>query len=234
MNAYAGHSNLLLHRGRCGVCAEPVSGVDIMRGDPCPSCGKPLVFHAIDDNEDILSSLKKKWRVKKWVILGVIAFASLFAGQIPLLQSALMIAGVVLMHFMLIRKPLQWLPKGRRVFAKLNVKLLGSIIAVFNLFINVLIWPFMGVNGLVLAVLSVVNTLLFVQVSMFIIERRLMWEKNRVPFGIRDWIVPALVGGTMALLSVALLLFAGLISFLAYELYLWFMSVDILEVLTGG
>ena len=88
-----------------------------------------------------------------------------------------MIGTVVAMHFMLIRKPLKWLPTGRRIFAKLNIKLLGSIIAVFNLFVNVLIWPLMGVNGLLLALLSIANTLVFVHVSMGIIEKRLLWEK---------------------------------------------------------
>ena len=190
---YIEHSNLLLQKHRCGFCAEQVSSINIMREDNCAFCGRALTWHGSGESSNLFETLQEKWKKQKLIILTMVGFTSLFSGQIPMLQSLIMIIGVVSIHVLLIRKPLKWLPTGRRVCAKMNIKLIGSMIAVFNLFVNVLIWPFACVNGLALSVLGIFNTLIFVQLSMKTIQTRLTWEQERKPFGIHDWFGPVLV-----------------------------------------
>jgi len=200
---FAEHSNILLQKHRCGRCAEAVSAVAIMRQEDCSFCGSSLAWQSGNQQVNVLNALKKKWRVRKWLIFILIASLSFFAGQVPLLQSVFLVLSLMAVHLLLIRKPLQWLPTGRKVFAKMDIKLIGILIAVFNLIINVLVMPFILVNGVVLAVLGILNTFLFVHFSTKVIESRLKWEVEKRPFGAHDWMRTAVFLSLICMVSLA-------------------------------
>jgi O-antigen/teichoic acid export membrane protein len=83
----------------------------------------------------------------------------------------------------------------------MDIKLIGALIAVFNLIVNVLVMPFLFVNGVILAILGIFNTFLFVYFSTKVIETRLKWEMERRPFGAHDWMRTALFLGLLCVVS---------------------------------
>ena len=184
------HSNILLQRHRCGACAEATTAVSILREEPCTFCGRTLRWSRADDAATLGDKLRLTWNQRRWWVVSAVLLLSFLGGQVPMLQSLLMVGAMIFLHVWLIRKPLKWFPPARRLCAALNVKILLVSIAMFILFVNVLIWPFACANGLVLAVLGVGGVLLHVQGGFMIVERRLKWEVAGRPFGIHDWLVP--------------------------------------------
>ena len=231
--SFVEHSNILLQRHRCGLCAEQVSAIAILRQENCTHCNAPLLWQQDREHENILEALKSKWRVTKWIILGTVAVLSFFSGQIPFLQSILLACALVLIHLLVIRKPLQWLPTGRRIFAKMDIKLLGICLALGNLIINVLVIPFVVINGLILAVLGVLNTFLFVHFSSKIIQTRLQWELEKRPFGIHDWIRSVLFLGTLCFTILAAFLFLWGATELILQTSIPFVDITLRELLFG-
>ena len=150
-----------------------------------------------------------------------------------MLQSAIMVLGVIAIHVMLIRQPLKWLPTGRRICAKMNINLIGSMISVFNLFVNVLIWPFACVNGIALSILGVINTLVFVQLAMRTIRTRLAWEQEKKPFGIHDWFGPALVFSSLLGVTLFGMLTVYIVGDWLLSLPVPFMEMELGEYLFG-
>jgi hypothetical protein len=231
---YSTHSNILLQRHRCGYCAEQVTAIQIMRQENCQSCNKEIEWQGTEEGSNLFETLEKKWKKQKWVILALIGVVSLFSGQIPMLQSLIMIIGFIAIHIVLIRKPLQWFSTQRRVFAKLNIKLIGALISVVNLLINVLIFPFACVNGFVLSILGVLNTFIFVHFSMNIIKKRLSWETNHRPFGAHDWLGPVLVISSLFFVTFVGLMTVYLVSGWMMALPVPLMGITIGELLFGG
>ena len=201
--SFAEHSNILLQRHRCGRCAEQISAIAIMRQENCIHCDAPLLWQDEQEHSNILEALQSKWAMRKWIILGAIAVLSFFSGQIPFLQSILLACALIATHILVIRKPLQWLPTGRRIFAKMDIKLLGVCLAIVNLIINVLVIPFLFVNGIILSLLGVLNTFLFVHFASTIIQTRLQWELEKRPFGVHDWIRSVLFLGTLCCIIIS-------------------------------
>lgn len=230
---FSEHSNVLLQRHRCGFCAEAVSAVAIMRQDDCTFCGSSLAWNSSAGSGNVLEALRSKWRIRKWMIMITIAIVSFFAGQIPLLQSLCLALALVAIHLLLIRKPLQWLPTGRKVFAKMDIKLIGVMLTVCNLVINVLVMPFVFVNGLVLAILSILNTFIFVHFSTKIIETRLQWELNKTPFGMQDWIRTALFLGMIFFTTIAGVLIVWGMFELLMSIPVPFMGINFGQLLFG-
>lgn len=230
------HSNALLQRHRCGFCAEAVSAVAIIRQDDCQVCGSSLAWQVGGDageQENVLEALRAKWKLRKWVILITIGVISFFAGQVPLLQSICLVLALMAIHLLLIRKPLQWLPTGRKIFAKMDIKLIGVMLTVFNLIINVLVMPFVFVNGLVLAILSVLNTFLFVHFATKIIETRLQWELNKTAFGMQDWIRTVMFLGVICFTTLTGVLVVWGMFELLMSIPVPFMGINLGQLLFG-
>jgi len=204
-----------------------------MRQENCVHCGSTLVWQEDQEHNNILEALQSKWAMRKWIILGVIAILSFFSGQIPFLQSILLACALIITHIVIIRKPLQWLPKGRRIFAKMDIKLLGVCLAIGNLIINVLVIPFIFVNGIILAVLGVLNTFLFVHFASTIIQTRLQWELEKRPFGVHDWIRSALFLGTLCFIIFSAFLMMWGMTELILHIHIPFLDITFGQLLFG-
>ena len=184
------HQNALLRAHRCGWCAESVSEFQILRASNCPHCLNSLHWHQEENSLELEKELWTLWHRRRWMMLIVISVASFLSGQIPMLQSAILLVGLIVCHIVLIRRPLRWFPIARRLCAKLTIQLWASALAFFNIVMNALVAPFVVLNGFVLAVLSIVNLVLYVHLAFSVINRRLEWESQSIPFGPRDWGVP--------------------------------------------
>jgi len=144
------------------------------------------------------------WRV---VGYGLVAVASFFGGLIPLVQAVVQIAAMLVLHLILLRRPLYWLTPGRRLAARTTIKLLGALLGAFGLMVNVLVAPLPGVSGVVLAGLGFALTAVYVEGGLAIIRRRLVWESEARPLQVVEWglpvgLVAALVGCTAAVVGV--------------------------------
>ena len=213
------HHNELLALRRCGRCAEKVSPVEVLRGNPCVHCGSKLVRK----NGDVLDDLKQrrlKWRV---VGYGLVALASFLAGTIPLLQIVVQLAALFILHIIVLRGALDWLSAKRRIAARVTVRLFGAAIAVSSLLLNVAVAPLIGVSALVLGAGGPLLTALYIEGSLFLLRRRLRWEADDEPLKLLEWLLPLMIGLIIIAAAMATAaLVAGLLHFLA--------GIDIPEV----
>lgn len=199
----ASHKNRLLANGRCAHCAERVPRSAIVRADRCPCCERPLSW----SGGDILSELEE--RQTHWRLLGylMVAAASFVAGAVPLLQVVVQVAALFILHVIVLRRGLLWLPPGRRVMARIAIKMFGAVLATVALLINVAIVPFVGVSAFVLGLVGPALTALYVEGGLYILRQRLAWEREGRGLRFVEWGLPlfffiglaAAVGGTIAI-----------------------------------
>lgn len=176
----------LLSRGRCGRCAEVVSPVAIVRGEECPHCGERLGRAA----RRVVKSIEveqRKWRV---VGYGLIGLASFLTGWIPLLQVVVQVLALFVLHVVLLRRALNWLPVKRRILARMTMKILGALVGVMGLLINVAVVPLVGVSPFLLGLLGPALTALYVEGGLRIVRRRVEWEVRGEGIGVWEWVIP--------------------------------------------
>lgn len=202
----------LLNAGRCRLCAERVARTAILRGGRCPHC-ESVLSRDTDAVLDRLKTRRLKWRLGGYGLVGV---ASFFAGAVPLLQTVVQVLALFILHVVVLRRGLVWLGSGRRIFARLNMKLLGAVIAAVALLINVAIAPFLGVSAFVLAAVGPVLTAVYVEGGLVILRRSLRRETKGQRLQIREWALPVgLVVALFAAVAGALGLVAGALHLLA-------------------
>lgn len=182
----ARHRNRLLANGRCGYCAERTVRAAIVRGEECPRCGAALAW----DGGSILDELEE--RQATWRGLGylLVAAASFVAGAVPLLQVVVQVAALFILHVVVLRRGLLWLPPGRRVMARVAIKMLGAVLATIALLVNVAIVPFVGVSAFVLGLVGPVLTACYVEGGLVILRQRLRWENEGAGLRFVEWGLP--------------------------------------------
>jgi hypothetical protein len=198
------HRQALLSQQRCSECAEQIPPSIILTGGSCPECEFTLGDSLADE---AMSVLRTKWKRQRWMVYLAVGALSFFTGLFPMLQSLAMLIILVFLHLKLIRGPLRWLSRSRRVTARFSIKILAAGIVCFNLVCNVLVIPFVGASALVLAALSVFQVVLYCEGSLKLIDTRLEWERNGESLKVREWLFPTvLMGGTLAMVAMGLVL----------------------------
>ena len=204
----ADHRHALLTTGRCGRCAERVSRFAIIRGDACDHCGRTLGVDGSDVREE-LASRRLVWRLLGY---GLVAAASFVSGLVPLGQFAVQLAALFILHVVVLRRSLLWLPPGRRILARITIKLLGAALACLALVINVAVAPLAGVSAAVLAAVGPLLTAVYIEGSLVILRRRLAWEAEERPVDIREWWLPVgLLVGLVVIVAAMAASIAGLV-----------------------
>ena len=183
------HYNRLLTSGRCSRCAERVPRAAILGGDQCKHCGASLGYGG-GDVVDSVAARQFWWRLKGYAL---IAAGSFVAGTMPFLQLAVQIAALFVLHVVVLRGGLRWLPPGRRILARMTMKILGASISAVALMINTAVAPLLGAGALVLAVSGPVLTAIYVEGSLWLLRRRLRWEAAGRPVRIGEWVVPVVL-----------------------------------------
>jgi peptidoglycan biosynthesis protein MviN/MurJ (putative lipid II flippase) len=134
------------------------------------------------------------------------------AGAVPLLQVVVQLLALYILHIVVLRRSLNWLPAGRRILTRISIKLLGAAVATTALLINVAIAPLVGISALILGALGPLLTAVYVEVGLVILRRRLRWEARGESIRTGEWALPVgllvallvAVGGTVALVVGAL------------------------------
>lgn len=202
------HQNELLTSGRCGRCAERVPRAAIIQAARCSHCDSTLSFDGFDALDD-LQTRQLRWRLFGY---GLVAAASFAAGAVPLLQLVVQLLALYILHVIVLRHSLAWLPAGRRILARLSIKLLGAAIATLALLINVAIAPLVGISALILGAIGPLLTAAYVEGGLIIVRRRLRWEARGQAIKTGEWALPVgllvalvvAVGGTVAMVVGAL------------------------------
>lgn len=208
----AAHQNELLTRQRCTRCAEPIPALLALRGGHCPHCESELVWRV-----DHAATLAAAWRGRAMALYALLAMGSLVAANIPLLESAIFMGALFFAHFGILRPGLRWLSGGRRIFARISLKLLAALIASFNLVLDVLLAPVVLLRSVILALVSVLGLLLYLELSMLILRRRIEWDQEGRPLGPVEWGVPAsILGGLVLVVGGGSLAVVGVLRWMAH------------------
>lgn len=187
------HRNALLSAGRCGRCAERVPRSAIVRRADCEHCGSSLGWTGGSVLEE-LDARAAQWRLLGYLLVGVTSFA---AGTIPLMQVAVQLAALFILHVVVLRRGLLWLPAGRRILARLTIKLFGAALACVALLVNVAIAPFLGVSAFVLAAVGPLLTAAYVEGGLVILRQRLRWEADGRGLRVVEWALPVAMFGAI-------------------------------------
>jgi hypothetical protein len=126
---------------------------------------------------------------------GLVAAASFVSGVVPLLQSAVLALGLLVLHVFLVRNSLGWLLPARRVATRFTIKLVGALLTAVAFVANVAVVPLVGVSSVLLGVLGLVSAVVYVETALWLIRRRVAWEAEGRPLQKREWMLPAGLGG---------------------------------------
>ena len=190
------HHNTLLMQRRCAWCAEAVPLRDLLQGRDCPHCGAAL--KRVGAQTDLSAALAGSWWARRLLGYGLVATASFFAGAVPLLQSAVQVVGLLVLHIWLIRGALGWLPASRRITARFTIKLVGALLTAVAFIINVAVAPMLGISAFILAAVGFLLSVVYVESALWLIRRRVSWEMEGLPLQTREWLLPVgLCGGLL-------------------------------------
>jgi len=175
--------------------------VVVLRGGDCPKCETGLEWKAAGA---LSESLRSQLGWKRWLAYVLVLAGSFLTGLIPavhvVLHPLLMLLALFVAHVWVVRHALRWLGPGRRVTARLNLKLLAAALTCLNLVVNVGVAPLLSVASVPLAIFSVVLFAIYLETALSMIGRRLEWEASQEPLKTMEWIVP--VGLLVGLLVV--------------------------------
>lgn len=201
------HQRALLLRQRCGVCAERVRPLAVLREEDCPSCGAALSWgnegSGVRTPGGVVTAMKDHWMKERWVAYGLVGVLTLIGGHIPFVAPMLLVLVVAMVHFRLLRRPLRWLSHGRRITLKLTLKLFVAFLAVVNVVVNLVLAPFLTGGAIIVAVVSVCSLMAYVELAHFMLARRLGWDRERRPLAVAEWAPPfGMMGALMASIAV--------------------------------
>ncbi|MEO0606370.1 MAG: hypothetical protein AAF211_33390, partial [Myxococcota bacterium] len=118
------HRQHLLSRRRCPHCAETARARQVLRGEPCSHCGRPLVLAGTEDRAaEVLDAIRSGWRASRYAVYAAVLVATFLSGWVPLLASLVTAAAMITANFTLLRRPLRWLPPLQRAATKLLSRL---------------------------------------------------------------------------------------------------------------
>ena len=199
------HRRALIMKRRCAHCAEPVRAGVLLRGKPCPHCGRVSSWQHEGDAEQFIGALDAKWSRRRWWVYGILAVGAFATGMIPLAATALTILAMVYARFAIVRSPIQWFSPSRRFTARFTMRLWMLITGLMALVVNELLTLVPWANMPLKMIVSVFFTGLFVEGSLFFLKGRLRREASE-DHGLQwwEWGLPAgLAGGAVALTTAA-------------------------------
>ncbi len=175
----------------------------ILESRVCPKCGLTVAAEAGGGGLDVVNRLASQWRIWRWLIYPVTAAAALLTGWLPFVAAVLRLAGLLVVHIVLVRRPILWLSARRRFATRFTLRLCLAAIAVLGLLVDVLVIPWPGANSAVAVATTFLGTALYAEGALWLVKNRLEREVVTARLDVWEWIVPAtlvlvLVGATVA------------------------------------
>lgn len=201
------HQRALMLQRRCGYCAERVGPGVLLRGKPCPHCGRDLRWPSATDAESVIAAVEGRWKRRRWWIYGLVTGSAALTGFLPFVPTLVALGFMVVLRYSLLREPLEWFSRGRRLTSKFTLKLWLVTIGCLTLTVNELLNVLLFVNVFLKAAVCLGTTALFVEVSLWFLRGRLRREAYQGPdLDGWEWGVPAaLMGGVLVLGASAIL-----------------------------
>ena len=169
------HRQRLLQRRRCPRCAERVSARAVLKGAACRHCGADLRLHDSDDHAaDVLGAIQAGWTRARLAVYAAVVGATFLTGWVPLLAGAVNALGLILTNLVLIRRPLKWLPPGRRMTTRFLVRSWLLVLILAAIAMNTLaapLIPVVGSGAVLSAITGLVTTFLYVEGALMLVER---------------------------------------------------------------
>jgi hypothetical protein len=206
------HRRELTTLGRCPCCAEHVGALQVLRGRPCSHCGTDLSRTGLCSPDEIVARLRERWGKWRYVAFPLIAVATAVAGFVPLLGGLVRLVGMVIIHLVLVRRPLRWLSMRRRLTTKTTLRLYLAALALLGLLADALAAPLFGVNALVSGGISVLIAVIYAEGSLAFICGRMNAEARGAALAWWEWAVPGVLLFVMISCTVALVaVIAGMV-----------------------
>ena len=113
------------------------------------------------------------------------------------------IVALLVLHVVLLRRPLMWLAPGRRLTARVTIKMVGALLGALSILVNVAVAPLPVVSSAVLAGVGFGLTAVYVESGLVVIRQRLRWEADHRPMSVVEWGLPAALVGALLLSTLA-------------------------------
>lgn len=186
------HQAALLERRRCGWCAEQVRASDLLASNACGCCGRRLGVGGPVDRGALLEQVQAGWSRWRWPVYGGILLGSVLGSMLPLVAPVFFALSMVLVHLFIVRRPLTWLGRGRRLSARLTLKLALAGLTFVNLVFSTLLFSVFGCGQLVIGIWAVVSSVMYVEGALWLVGNRLRREAESQ--GLDFWEVALPVG----------------------------------------
>ena len=198
------HRRILLGRGRCSECAEPVPPRTLLSGVDCPHCGQRPRWPVEQSAQGRIDLPMDRWRSARWWIYGGVAVGSILLGLFPLMASLLVLTALIVARYLLFREALQWLSPRRRALSRFSLRLWLVMVAVGTLIVQELLTLLPGVNLAAKPVVSVLMTAVFVEGGLRFVRGRLDRDQRTTDLDMWEWAIPlGLLVGLLLLCAAA-------------------------------
>ena len=199
------HQRKLMLERRCPHCAEQVSAMVLFGGKPC-ACGRSIAWPAGPDAESVIEAVEGRWRRRRWWVYGLVTLSTGLTGFLPIVPTLVAIGFMIFLRYALLREPLDWFSRGRRITSRFVLKLWLVTVGCLALGVNELLNLLVFVNLFLKAGVCLATTALFVEVSLWYLRGRLRREAHHGPtLEGWEWGLPAgLIGGVLVMGTAAL------------------------------
>lgn len=139
----------------------------ILRGDECPRCKVRLRIERSDDHaKEVLAAIRTGWERSRVLVYGIVMAATFLTGFFPMAAAVATTIAMTLANVLLIRRPLQWLPIGRRVWTWMRIDAWFLFLALFAFLLNAIAaWLLVaaGLGAALSAFTGFATTLMYVE-----------------------------------------------------------------------
>lgn len=203
------HQQALLLVKRCGSCAERVGVRVIWGGGACPSCCRPLFSAGSFQVMDVVGSVQRDWKRWRLPIYGMIGISTFLAAFVPLLAPLVGAAGMIVASIFVVRRPLRWLGPARRIATRITLNLSMAFFTWVSLVVSVVLFPLFGAGQVATGVVTVLLAVVYVEMALWLLPRRLAREAAREPLRFGEWALPAAALGSVVVGTVVTFALAG-------------------------
>jgi hypothetical protein len=152
---------------------------------------------------EVMTAIRSTWKKWRWPVYALVLLSQLATGWILFLPSVLMFVGMLVAHVFVVRQPLLWLSPMRRLVTRLSLKLSVAAFTIGSLVVNVLVFPFVGANAVVVGLVGLMGTVVYVEGAILLTGNRLRREARGPGLDWWEWVIPsalllALLGSSAA------------------------------------
>jgi hypothetical protein len=162
------------------------------------------------DADSVISAIERIWHRRRWWIYGAVTLSAGLTGFLPIVPTLITLGFMIYLRYALMREPLAWFSPARRFTSRFALKLWMVLVGCLALGLNALLNLLPFANVPLNAVVAVLSTSLFVEISIWYLRGRLRREAAEGPkLEGWEWGLPVgLLGGTFAIGAAALVAMA--------------------------